>query len=99
MRVLLCLFDENGNESQVITMPEREGHVWHAYLEGIRPGQQYGFRMDGRYAPAEGHRFNPNKLLIDPYAKKLTGHPVWNDALFSYVPGHKDKDLSFNTAV
>lgn len=98
MRVLLCLFDENGNESQVITMPEREGHVWHAYLEGIRPGQQYGFRMDGRYAPAEGHRFNPNKLLIDPYAKKLTGHPVWNDALFSYVPGHKDKDLSFNTA-
>lgn len=95
-KVILCLFDENGNEYQVVTLPEREGHVWHGYFPGLRPGQQYGYRMDGPYKPEEGHRFNPFKLLIDPYAKQLTGHPKWNDALFGYQTGHKDKDLSFD---
>ena len=95
-RVTLCLFDYAGNEVQIITMPEREGHVWHCYIPGMRPGQQYGYRMHGPYKPEEGHRFNPYKLLIDPYAKRLTGHPIWNDALYSYKVGHKDKDLSFD---
>lgn len=95
-KVILCLFDEIGAETQVITLPEREGHVWHGYVPGLKAGQQYGFRMDGPYKPQEGHRFNPYKLLIDPYAKQLTGHPKWNNALFGYKTGHKDKDLSFD---
>ena len=95
-RVSLCLFDDAGNEVQIIDMPEREGHVWHCYLSGMRPGQQYGYRMHGPYKPEEGHRFNPYKLLIDPYAKRLTGHPIWNDALFGYDVEHKKADLSFD---
>ncbi|WP_108814063.1 glycogen debranching protein GlgX [Loktanella sp. Alg231-35] len=95
-RVSLCLFDDNGIETQIVILPEREGHVWHGYIPGMHPGQQYGFRMHGPYAPEEGHRFNHNKLLIDPYAKKLTGHPVWHDALFGYEADHKDRDLSFD---
>jgi isoamylase len=95
-RVVLCLFDEQGNESQLVILPECEGHVWHGYVPGMRPGQQYGFRMDGPYKPEEGHRFNPFKLLIDPYAKRLTGHPTWNDALFGYTVGDPKADLSFD---
>ncbi len=95
-RVMLCLFDENGVENQIITLPEREGHVWHGYFPGMKAGQQYGVRMEGPYAPDKGHRFNPYKLLIDPYAKRLTGHPTWDSALFGYKAGHKDKDLSFD---
>jgi glycogen operon protein len=95
-KVLLCLFDENGTETQVVPLPEREGHVWHGYFAGMKPGQHYGYRMDGPYKPLQGHRFNPFKLLVDPYAKYLTGHPKWNPALFGYTVGHKDKDLSFD---
>ncbi len=95
-RVVLCLFDETGQEAENIPLPEREGHIWHGYLPGLKAGQQYGFRMDGPYAPKEGHRFNPYKLLIDPYARQLTGHPTWDNALFGYKAGHKDKDLSFD---
>ena len=95
-KVILCLFDDDGNENQVVTLPEREGHVWHGFFPGMRPGQQYGYRMDGPYEPAEGHRFNPYKLLIDPYAKRLTGHPKWHNSLFGYKTGHRDKDLSFD---
>lgn len=95
-RVSLCLFDDQGNEVQIVEMPEREGHVWHCYMSGMRPGQQYGYRVHGPYKPKEGHRFNPYKLLIDPYAKRLTGHPVWNDALFGYDVNAKDTDLSFD---
>jgi isoamylase len=95
-KVMLCLFDENGSEHQVVTLPEREGHVWHGYLPGLGAGQQYGYRMDGPYQPKNGHRFNPFKLLIDPYAKRLTGHPKWNNALFGYQVDHKDADLSFD---
>jgi len=94
-RVSLCLFDDKGQETQIITLPERDGHVWHGFISGMRPGQQYGFRMHGPYKPHEGHRFNHNKLLIDPYAKRLTGHPIWNDALFGYKVG--EDDLSFDT--
>jgi len=95
-QVSLCLFDEHGVETQILALPEREGHVWHGYIPGMRPGQQYGFRMQGPYAPQEGHRFNPYKLLIDPYAKKLTGHPEWNDALFGYDLTSEDKDLTMD---
>ena len=95
-RVTLCLFDDAGNESFLIDLAERDGHVWHGYISGMRPGQQYGYRVHGPYAPEEGHRFNPHKLLIDPYAKKLTGHPVWHDALYGYTIGDPQCDLSFD---
>lgn len=97
-RMTLCLFSEDGQtETQQIDFPERDGDVWHGYVSGLRPGQQYGFRADGPYAPLAGHRFNANKLLIDPYAKKLTGQPVWNDALFGFVRAKND-DLTFDTS-
>jgi glycogen operon protein len=95
-KVMVCLFDDQGVEQNMVTLPEREGHVWHGYIPGLKAGQQYGFRMDGPYDPQNGHRFNPYKLLIDPYAKQLTGHPKWNNALFGYETGHKDADLSFD---
>ncbi len=95
-RVMLCLFDADGNENEIIPLPEREGHVWHGYFPGMKPGQLYGYRMDGPFDPKAGHRFNPYKLLIDPYAKRLTGHPKWSDALFGYRVKSRDKDLSFS---
>ncbi len=95
-RVMVCLFDGDGTETQIVPLPEQEGHVWHGYFPGLAPGQHYGLRMHGPYAPAEGHRFNPYKLLIDPYARRLTGNVTWNDALFGYRTGHKDHDLSFD---
>ncbi|MCE0504659.1 glycogen debranching protein GlgX [Roseivivax sp. GX 12232] len=94
----VCLFSEDGpTETQRIRLPERDGDVWHGYLPGIRPGQLYGLRAEGPYAPEEGHRFNPHKLLIDPYAKRLTGHPTWDDAVYGFTRGHKQEDLSFDT--
>ncbi|SFR03647.1 glycogen debranching protein GlgX [Poseidonocella sedimentorum] len=95
-RMQLCLFSEDGKrEMHRIDMPERTGDVWHGFIPGMRPGQKYGYRAFGPYAPEDGFRFNPNKLLIDPYAKRLTGHPVWNDALMGYKVGDPDGDLSF----
>ena len=94
-RAVLCLFDERSRETRV-DLPEREGHVWHGHVEGLRPGQKYGFRMHGPYRPHEGHRFNARKLLIDPYAKRLTGRPAAHDALMGYRVGHHDADLSFD---
>jgi glycogen operon protein len=94
-RAMLCLFDERNRETRV-DLPEREGHVWHGHVEGLRPGQKYGFRMHGPYRPHEGHRFNARKLLIDPYAKRLTGRPAAHDALMGYRVGHHDADLSFD---
>ncbi len=96
-RVTLCLCDDDGNEDILIQLQERDGHIWHGYLAGLRPGQQYGYRVHGPYAPLEGHRFNHHKFLIDPYAKLLTGHLEWNDALYGYEIGHPDEDLSFDT--
>ncbi len=94
----VCLFSEDGQtETRRIRLMERDGDVWHGYLPGVRPGQHYGLRADGPYAPEAGHRFNVNKLLIDPYAKRLTGHPKWHDALYGFTPGHKQEDLSFDT--
>jgi isoamylase len=95
-RVELCLFDQNGKEVERIPLPEFTDEIWHGYLHGMRPGQLYGYRVHGPYEPDEGHRFNPNKLLLDPYAKSIKGFLSWNDALFGYVVGHPDKDLSFD---
>ncbi|MEO0916773.1 MAG: glycogen debranching protein GlgX [Pseudomonadota bacterium] len=96
-KVTLCLCDETGAETDRIDLPEKSGHVWHGYIAGIRPGQRYGYRVDGPYAPKEGHRFNAHKFLIDPYAKQIAGSLTWDDALYGYTVGHKDGDLSFDT--
>ncbi|WP_207100466.1 glycogen debranching protein GlgX [Paracoccus shandongensis] len=94
-RVELCLFDDRNRETR-IPLPEREGHVWHGYIAGLAPGQRYGYRVHGPYRPRDGHRFNPNKLLIDPYARQLTGPPRPHDALLGYRADHPDADLSFD---
>ena len=97
-RVELCLYDTDGKaEVARFALPERDGDVWHGYVSGLRPGQLYGYRAHGPYQPDDGHRFNPNKLLIDPYAKRLTGHPIWHDALFGFEVGGKKADLTFDT--
>lgn len=96
-KVTLCLFDDQGNEKLNIALPEREGFIWYGYFSGIRPGQHYGYRVHGLYRPDEGHRFNPHKLLVDPYAKQLTGHPVWDPSVFGYDIIAQAKDLSFDT--
>ena len=96
-KVELCLFDRDGRrETQRITVPERTDDVWHVYLSHVTPGQLYGYRVHGPYAPEAGHRFNPNKLLIDPYSKRLGGQFSWNDAHFGYRTGAKQADLSFD---
>jgi glycogen operon protein len=84
-KVELCLFDEGGRrEIERIEMPEFTDEVWHVYLPDARPGTIYGYRVHGPYEPDAGHRFNPNKLLIDPYARQLIGSLKWNPALFGY---------------
>jgi isoamylase len=88
-RVELCLFDDAGLETR-INLPEREALVWHGYLPRIVPGQRYGYRVHGRYDPTAGFRCNPNKLLLDPYAKAIDGHNEWNEALFSYRFGEPE---------
>ncbi len=94
-KVELCLFDARGRrEIERIDMRWQTDQVWHCYLPEARPGQLYGFRVHGPYDPENGHRFNPNKLLLDPYAKDITGALHWNDALFGYTIGHKAEDLS-----
>jgi len=96
-KVELCLFDERGRrEEHRIALPEMTHEIWHGYLPDVRPGQLYGYRVHGPYAPEAGHRFNPNKLLIDPYAKALAGRLHWHDAVFGYRIGHADGDLSFD---
>ena len=77
--VELCLFDDDDNEERV-PLEERTAFNWHGYLPGVRPGQRYGYRVQGPYDPRAGHRFNPAKLLIDPYAKSIEGKIRWNDA-------------------
>lgn len=93
--VELCLFDANDKE-QRIKLDERTHNHWHIYIPGLLPGQRYGYRVYGPYEPENGHRFNPNKLLIDPYAKALDGIIEWDDALFAYELGHAEEDLSVN---
>ncbi len=97
-KVELCLFESENDEKEAIRIPlkERSHSVWHVYIPGLKPGQLYGYRVYGPYNPQNGHRFNPNKLLIDPYAKALSGVNNWNDGLFGYNFDDESKDLSFN---
>ncbi|MGY1670020.1 glycogen debranching protein GlgX [Geodermatophilus sp. SYSU D00710] len=82
-KVELCLFDDDGTETRV-RLPEMDGYVWHAFLPGIQPGQRYGYRVHGPYDPAQGLRCNPNKLLLDPYAKAIDGQIDWDPSVFGY---------------
>lgn len=96
-KVELCLFDAKGRkEIERIALPEYTDEVWHGYTTHVYPGQLYGYRVHGPYEPQNGHRFNPNKLLIDPYARMLAGPLKWHDALFSYHIGSPRDDLSFD---
>ncbi|OBI40437.1 glycogen debranching enzyme GlgX [Mycobacterium kyorinense] len=88
-KVELCLFDGDGVESRVALL-EVDGFVWHGFLPEVEPGQHYGYRVYGPYDPAAGHRCNPNKLLIDPYAKAIDGNFEWDQSLFSYNFGDPD---------
>ncbi|TQJ41732.1 glycogen operon protein [Arthrobacter sp. SLBN-112] len=88
-RVELCLLSDDLTETR-IELTEVDGYVWHCYLPHIQPGQKYGYRVHGPYDPASGNRFNPNKLLMDPYAKAVQGQIDWDPALFSYEFGDPD---------
>jgi isoamylase len=88
-RVELCLFDEHSSQT-IVELRERTAFCWHGYLPGIGPGQRYGFRVDGPWDPAEGHRCNPAKLLMDPYAKAIAGDIAWDSAVFPYPLGGDD---------
>jgi isoamylase len=92
----LCLFDSKTNKEKRIRIKEVDNHIWHVFVPTIKPGQLYGYRVYGPYEPQNGHRFNPNKLLIDPYAKALSGRVEWNNAIFGYEMGSAEEDLSFN---
>ena len=85
----LCLFDEQGQETRV-PLREQTAFVWHGYLPGVKPGQRYGYRVHGEYAPERGLRFNPNVVLLDPYAKALDGTEQFDRGVFGYVPGGED---------
>ena len=96
--VELCLFDRPDQEKEThnIRIEERTNQIWHVFLPEVRPGQLYGYRVNGPYEPQAGHRFNANKLLIDPYAKALHGSLRWSDSMFGYSIGDPDADLSFD---
>jgi isoamylase len=98
--VELCLFDSPDDPVESVRIPfrERTNMVWHAYLPDVRPGQHYGYRVHGPYAPREGHRFNPAKLLVDPYAKAISGKLVWDDALYAFDRGNPDLPDSRDSA-
>src|ERR1700744_3702273 len=96
-KVELCLFDDRGErELERIELPEYTDEVWHGYLPAARPGTVYGYRVHGPFEPDAGHRFNPNKLVIDPYARQLVGQLKWGPELFGYRFDHADKDKSFD---
>ncbi|MBB3458604.1 glycogen operon protein [Rhizobium sp. BK313] len=96
-RAELCLFDETGKtEIERITLPEFTNEIWHGYIPGLKPGALYGYRIHGPYDPENGHRFNSNKLLVDPYARELAGDVEWSQAHFAYTLNSEDTDLSFD---
>jgi isoamylase len=94
--VELCLYDAASPSQEVarVRLTERTDCVWHVFLPEVRPGQLYGYRVEGPYEPDKGHRFNPAKLLLDPYAKAISGKVEWRDEIFGYVIGHPGQDLS-----
>jgi isoamylase len=91
--VELCLFDAEGKQT-IVRMTEHTDQVWHVYLPEARPGQRYGYRVHGPWEPANGHRFNPAKLVLDPYARAIDDTLKWDDALFGYTIGAPDADLT-----
>ena len=96
-KVELCIFDARGRrELARVSLPEYTDEVWHGYLPEVRPGMLYGYRVYGPYDPARGHRFNHHKLLLDPYARALTGPVRWSDANYGYRIGSPREDLSFD---
>ncbi len=96
-KIELCIFDQGGRrELKRFALPECTDEVWHGYLHNAGPGLLYGYRAYGPYDPRNGHRFNPQKLLIDPYARKLFGPVRWSDALFGYRVQHPKADLSLD---
>jgi glycogen operon protein len=98
-KVEVCLFDSVGaKELDRIALPEYTDQVWHGYLPDVAPGSVYGFRVHGPYAPTEGHRFNANKLLLDPYARAHVGQLTWSPACFGYTVGAEGDDLTFDTS-
>jgi glycogen operon protein len=95
-RIELCLFDSSGqHEQQRVELPECTNQIWHGYLPGVGPGAVYGYRVHGPYEPEKGHRFNSNKLLLDPYAVGYTGELTWNPAVYGYKMETAD-DLTFD---
>jgi isoamylase len=96
-KVELCLFEISGRRETVrVRLPEQTDMVWHGYLPEVRPGQLYGYRVYGPYAPEHGQRFNHHKLLLDPYSKQIQGSIRWSDSNFGYKVGNKHEDLSFD---
>jgi isoamylase len=96
--VELCLFKSTTDEKEFVKlkMNERSHQVWHIYIPGLKPGQLYGYRVHGAYEPNNGQRFNPHKLLLDPYAKAIAGKIEWSDSLFGYEVGSEEEDLSLS---
>ena len=96
-KIEVCVFNATGRKELArYPLPECTDEVWHGYLPGAQPGLVYGLRAHGPYEPRRGHRFNPHKLLLDPYARKLVGQVTWSDALFGYRVGNNREDLSFD---
>lgn len=97
-RVDLCFFRsaDARKEQLTVTLPEKTNMIWHGYFPDIRPGQLYGYRVHGPYAPKKGHRFNSNKIVLDPYAKAVGRDIRWEDNMFAYSIGHAKEDLSFD---
>lgn len=97
-QVYLCLYAADGTqEEQRLPLPERTGAIWHGYLPGLRPGARYGYRVAGPFDPNRGHRFNINKLLLDPYTREVHGRYSAHEATFGYGLGAPEADLSFDT--
>ena len=95
--VTLCFFDESGAEQQ-LALAECDAGVWHGFVPGVGPGQRYGYRVHGPYEPANGLRCNPNKLLLDPYARAIAGDIDLSDAALAYVSGDPDSYSSVDSA-
>ena len=96
-RVELCLFDHDGNNEVRVELPYYTDEVFHGYIPGLKWGQRYAYRVYGPYEPEKGMRFNPNKLVLDPYAKKLTSYVTANNTQLGYIPESSEQDLSFST--
>ena len=92
----LCLYDDDNNQTDVLRLEECTAFVWHGFLPGIRPGQRYGYRVHGPWDPENGQRFNPAKLLVDPYAQAIQGYVQWDPTIFPYTFGGEDPDLNIS---